>query len=97
MGFDSEAAASDAAMCTYWRWQTATNTPTGPTTVVRDDWAHGYTETLTMTAAPHLTAGRPDGTETFLATDLRTLTRSVTNLAGQVVATDEFFTFAGLT
>ena len=36
----------------YPGWNSSTNTPTGPTTVTREDRAHGYTETLTMTATP---------------------------------------------
>ena len=46
----------------YTGWNAATGLPTGPTEVVRHD-PSGYDETLTMTAAPHLTNGVPDGTE----------------------------------
>jgi RHS repeat-associated protein len=37
--------------------------PTGPTIVRRRDKAGSYREELTMTVAPHLTSGVPDGTE----------------------------------
>jgi hypothetical protein len=36
----------------YQGWDAATGTPTGPTQVYIDDIADGYTETLTMSAAP---------------------------------------------
>ena len=36
----------------YPGWNATTHTTTGPTEVYREDWANGYTETLTMTAAP---------------------------------------------
>jgi hypothetical protein len=39
----------------YQGWDAATGMPTGPTQVYIDDIADGYTETLTMSAAPHLT------------------------------------------
>src|SRR5262249_34915665 len=47
----------------YRGWNSATSTPTGPTEVYREDRPGGYTEQLTMSAAPHLTGGAPDGTE----------------------------------
>src|SRR5207249_2031164 len=46
------------AVRTYAGWNSSTNLPTGPTQVSREDRAGSYTETLTMTATPHLTAGR---------------------------------------
>ena len=42
----------------YLGWNSATGLPTGPTLVMREDRANGYTESLTMTATPHLTSGR---------------------------------------
>ena len=47
---------------TYPGWNTSTNLPTGPTIVQREDRARGYIETLTMSATPNLTSGRPNGT-----------------------------------
>ena len=79
---------------TYVGWNSATNMPTGPTKVYREDWANGYTETLTMSAAPHLTNGVPDGTEPI--SDVQTLSRSYTNTAGQVVREDDYFNLASL-
>ena len=36
----------------YAGWDSTNNVPTGPTVVTRKDLAGGYTETLTMSAAP---------------------------------------------
>ena len=35
----------------YTGWDSSAHTATGPTTVYREDWANGYTETLTMSAS----------------------------------------------
>ncbi len=79
----------------YAGWNTTTNAPTGPTTVVRDDRLDGYTEKLTMSAAPHLTSSLPDGTESIA--DVQTLSRTYTNDAGQAVTSDAYFNLSGLT
>ena len=42
----------DHEVRTYPGWNSATDTPTGPTEVVREDEANGYVETLTMSATP---------------------------------------------
>jgi len=80
---------------TYAGWNSTTNMPTGPTTVYREDWANGYTETLTMSAAPHTTGGVPDGTEAIA--NVQSLSRSYVNAAGQVVTQDDYFNLSGLT
>jgi RHS repeat-associated protein len=80
---------------TYRGWDATNNVPTGPTAVTREDRANGYTETLTMSAAPHLTGGRPDGTEAIGS--LQSLSRSYRNAAGQTVSTDAYFNLSGLT
>src|SRR5579884_4311104 len=69
--------------------------PTGPTQVYRTDFAGSYTETLTMSATPHLTGGVPDGTEAI--SSLQTLSRVYTNMAGQNVRTDAYFNLSGIT
>ena len=79
---------------TYPGWNTSTNTPTGPTRVTRDDRANGYTESFTMTAAPNVTGGAPDGTEAVAG--LQSLTRSYRNAAGQVTSEYAYFNLAGL-
>src|SRR5262249_8285345 len=66
----------------YPGWNSATGRPTGPTQVYREDRANGYTETITMSVAPHLTAGVPDGFESI--SQLQSLSRSLANQAGQV-------------
>src|SRR5207245_813618 len=71
---------------TYAGWNTATNTPTGPTEVSRDDLTGTYTETLTMSAAPPVSGGRPDGNESIAS--LQTLSREVVNGAGQAIHDD---------
>jgi RHS repeat-associated protein len=84
-------------MRTYPGWQTSTNRPTGPTQVTREDRGHdpSYTETLTMSAAPHVTNGRPDGTEAI--SNLQTLLRTFTSKGGQVIESDAYFKLTGLT
>lgn len=79
----------------YPAWNSTTNTPTGPTTVVRDDWARGYVETLTMSAAPAVSGGRPTGGEAVSA--VQTLSRAYRNAAGQTVTSDAYFDLTGLT
>ncbi len=79
----------------YPGWNSSTNTPTGPTQVSREDRPGSYTETFTMSAAPHLTGGMPDGTEAV--SGLQTLSRSYTNAAGQVVRQDDYFNLSGVT
>jgi RHS repeat-associated protein len=78
----------------YPGWNVATGMPTGPTEVFREDRPGGYTEILTMSAAPHLTGGVPDGTEAI--GNVQTLARSYTNAAGQVVRTDAYFNLSGV-
>jgi RHS repeat-associated protein len=79
----------------YPGWNAATGMPTGPTQVYREDRPGSYTELLTMSAAPHLTGGVPDGTEPIGG--LQTLSRSYTNTAGQVVRTDAYFNLSSVT
>ena len=79
----------------YRGWNATTGTPTGPTQVYRDDRGNSYVEVFTMSAAPHLTNGAPDGTEAV--SGLQTLTRAYTNAAGQTVTVDSYFNLSGLT
>jgi RHS repeat-associated protein len=79
---------------TYAGWDAAGNVPTGPTQVVRADWANGYVETLTMSAASVVSGERPTGTEAV--NGLQTLSRPHTNAGGQVVTSDAYFNLAGL-
>jgi RHS repeat-associated protein len=85
----------DNEMREYDGWNSSTDTATGPTKVTIDDWANGYTETLTMTAAPSVSDGAPTGTEAI--TDIQSLSRSYINDAGQVVEEDDYFNLGGLT
>ncbi len=79
----------------YPGWNSSTGMPTGPTEVTRDDLSGAYTESYTMSAAPHLTGGVPDGTET--PANLQTLSRIYLNDAGQQIETDDYFNLAGVT
>jgi YD repeat-containing protein len=79
----------------YPGWNSSTNLPTGPTQVLREDRPGSYGEALTMSATPHLTSGRPDGTENIAS--LQTLARSYSNNAGQVVRSDAYFNLSGVT
>jgi hypothetical protein len=65
--------------------------------VYRADRGHdpGYTETLTMSATPHLTNGAPDGTEAI--SGLQSLSRTYVSDGGQVTRQDDYFNLAGLT
>ncbi len=79
----------------YPGWDTWTNAPTGPTSVTREDRARGYSETLTMSATPSMSGGRPTGAETI--SGVLTLSRQVVNAVGQVVYADEYTDLTGVT
>ena len=78
----------------YSGWDATNNVATGPTTVTRTDRAGSYAETLTMSAAPSVSGGRPTGAESIAK--LQSLSRSYTNAAGQVTYTDAYFNLSGL-
>ncbi|WP_020476098.1 MBG domain-containing protein [Zavarzinella formosa] len=80
---------------TYPGWDSTTNTPTGPTTVSREDREYGYTETLTMSASPDVSDGRPTGAEDI--SDVQSLSRQVVNDAGQVLYSDQYTDLTGVT
>src|SRR5262249_34088849 len=85
----------DHEVRTYAGWDSTAHTPTGPTQVVREDRANGYVEALTMSATPSLTSGVPNGTEAISGG--QTLSRSLTNAAGQLVEVDQYFNLSGVT
>jgi RHS repeat-associated protein len=81
---------------TYVGWNATTKTPTGPIQVSRRDLSGTYTESLTYSAVPAVDAqGRPTGTEPI--TNMQSLTRSLMNAAGQVIAVDRYTNLDGLT
>ena len=81
---------------TYVGWNTAALAPTLPIIVSRRDLSGTYTESLTYSAVPAVDAqGRPTGTEPI--TNMQSLTRSLTNAAGQVIAVDRYTNLDGLT
>ncbi|MCD4825546.1 MAG: cadherin-like domain-containing protein, partial [Phycisphaerae bacterium] len=69
-------------------------TATGLIEVLREDSQGGYVEMLTMAALPHVTGGRPDGSEEI--SDLKSLRRIYVNNADQTMATEEYFDLSGL-
>jgi len=81
---------------TYVGWNATTHTTTGPIQVSRRDLSGTYTESLTFASTPAVnSAGLPTGTETI--TNVQSLTRSIVNAAGQVIAVDRYMNLAGLT
>jgi RHS repeat-associated protein len=81
---------------TYVGWNTATLAPTLPIIVSRRDLSGTYTESLTYSAVPAVDAeGRPTGTEPI--TNMQSLTRSLMNAAGQVIAVDRYTNLDGVT
>jgi RHS repeat-associated protein len=81
----------------YPGWQSATNTTTGPTQDRREDrqFSTGYTETLTMSATPAVSGGRPTGGEAV--SNVQTLSRRYISSGGQMVRADAYFNLTGLT
>ncbi len=78
------------AVRTYAGWNSVTGRPTGPTQLSRRDLSGNYTESLTYSGAPDLDInGRPTGTEAV--TNIESLSRSIMNAAGQVIASDQYF------
>jgi YD repeat-containing protein len=66
-----------------------------PTTVIRTDFAHLYSESLQMTATPTLVNGQPTGTEPI--SQVISLTRSHMNTAGQEQYVDQYNSISALT
>jgi RHS repeat-associated protein len=80
---------------TYVGWNATTRRATGPIEVSRKDSSGTYTETLTFAGTPATNAaGRPSGTEAI--TNLQSLTRSIVNSAGQLIAVDRYTNLASL-
>jgi RHS repeat-associated protein len=78
----------------YPGWNPDTNSTTGPTEVYRLDASGLSSEVLTMAAAPSVSGGRPTGLEPIGA--VRSLERTVNNIAGQVIAVDRYWNLSGL-
>jgi RHS repeat-associated protein len=82
-------------MRVYAGWNATTNLPSGPTVLYREDRAGGYAETLTMSAVPSISGGRPTGTEAI--SNLQSDSRVYSDLGGQVINEDDYFNLSGLT
>ncbi len=78
----------------YPAWNPATNRPTGPTIVSRDDRLGSYRERLTMDAAPAIAGGEPTGTEAI--SGLWSVEREHLDNGGRVVNRDTYIDLAGL-
>src|SRR4030095_4455669 len=79
----------------YPGWNSTTCRPTGPTIVVREDRANNYAETLTISAQPAVDmTGRPTGGESI--SSLQSLSRNHFNEGGQLIETDAYFSFTGI-
>jgi hypothetical protein len=79
-----------------YAWDPATNEPVGPVQVTREDRGLKYTESFTFTAPPTYTwPAAPDGSEPIGT--VHSLSQSIVNDAGQVVATDQYFDLTGVT
>jgi RHS repeat-associated protein len=79
----------------YPGWNPSTNMPTGPTVVTSTNLEYDYTQTLTMSAAPNVTAGAPNGTET--PSSIQSLERDYFDDDGQVTEVFKYFNLSGLT
>ncbi|MGB7158984.1 MAG: hypothetical protein WBD40_13005, partial [Tepidisphaeraceae bacterium] len=95
---------ADREVRTYRGWTGSTTT--GPIEVTREYRpAAGapsgqravYTETLTSSATPTVVDGEPTGNEALSASNIQSLTRALTNDAGQVIETDAYFSLSGVT
>ena len=88
-----------------WHEVGSTWTTTGPIRVTREYWpAAGsgsptvYDETLTSSATPTVNgSNQPTGQETIGSSNIQSLSRSITNDAGQMVEEDDYFSLSGVT
>lgn len=88
----------------YPGWNSTSHTTTGPIQVSRTFYPTGsgqtlYDETLTSSAVPSYngTTNAPTGTETIDASNIQTLSRGLTNKAGQLIESDDYFSMSGVT
>ncbi len=83
---------------TYPGWDDPNDRPTGPTQVTREDWDFGYTETLTLSTQPTVDGnGVPIANQpTINMADVQTLSRTYSNLSGQPISIDGYFSLTGL-
>ena len=87
-----------------WHLVGSTYQTTGPIEVMREYRpASGsgsstvYDETLTSSATPSIGSGVPTGAETINSSNIQSLSRSITNSAGQMVEEDDYFSLSGVT
>lgn len=64
---------------------------TGPTKVIKENWAQGYVDVMSMTAAPQVSANKPTGGESLAG--YRSLVRSYTNIGRQITHVDRYYAF----
>lgn len=81
----------------YRAWNISTNRPTLPTILLREDRGLNYQETLTLSTAPSVSGGKPNGTESFLTTDIQSWSRDVLDANYRVQYRDEYVSLTGQT
>ncbi|AGA25728.1 RHS repeat-associated core domain-containing protein [Singulisphaera acidiphila] len=92
----------------YRGWNATTHTTTGPIEVIREyrpvagapaGQQAVYYEVLTTNASPtfNLVTGAPTGQEIINGSNIQSLRRDITNSGGQIIESDVYFSFAGLT
>ncbi|MDZ4850142.1 MAG: RHS repeat-associated core domain-containing protein [Pirellulaceae bacterium] len=94
----------------YRGWNATTGTTTGPIEIQRQyrpiaNAIEGertvYNESMLLAAAPSTSGSSgalyPTGNETIVTDNIRSLSRNLTNDAGQVIQVDRYFSLAGLT
>ena len=83
-------------MRVYPGWDSIGYTTTGPIQVYREDWARKYRESLTMAPASiSYDSHVPLGDDSI--TELRSLSRTILNDAGQAIEQDNYFDLSELT
>jgi len=84
----------------YPGWNTATNRPTGPTQIRREDWLNSYVDILTTVDPPTMSGGTPNvptGQEALTTANLRSLSRSYLDQGDRPTNIDSYFSFTGWT
>jgi len=66
-------------MRSYPGWNSATNSPTGPTVISRENWTGNYREKLSISTSPSMSGGIPTGLETPQTVDVQSLHREILN------------------
>jgi YD repeat-containing protein len=85
---------------TYPGWHLGTGglyTTTGPVQVTRYNMPGSYEETLTYSYTPVSGVSVPTGTDTISSSNIQSLNRTLMNIAGQNIESDDYVSLAGVT